>query len=201
MPVHVFPVGDEIVGGDVAVVSMVAPDSGPEAFQGFRPGLRSVLRLQGQTLRAEDRGRRPRRQAGGGAGAYAGRPPGRPPSYPLAFESGDQDRRIEARIDPQPGEVSVANNAFGADLAIDHTKIRVLYLEGANENFVAQAGYSWRRRGTRGLSHLFRGADGRHRCRVHGPRAGRRRGRLFRGLARRGSPKTPRNCSPTTRSS
>ena len=51
-------------------------------------------------------------------------------SYPLAFESGDQDRRIEARIDPQPGEVSVANNAFGSDLAIDHTKIRVLYLEG-----------------------------------------------------------------------
>ena len=37
-------------------------------------------------------------------------------SYPLVFESGDQDRRIEARIEPQPGEVSVANNAFGADL-------------------------------------------------------------------------------------
>ena len=34
--------------------------------------------------------------------------------------------------------MSVANNAFGADLAIDHTKIRVLYLEGSNESYVEQ---------------------------------------------------------------
>jgi uncharacterized membrane protein len=32
----------------------------------------------------------------------------------------------------------VSNNAFGADLAIDHTKIRVLYLEGATDTYVVQ---------------------------------------------------------------
>jgi uncharacterized membrane protein len=37
-----------------------------------------------------------------------------------------------------PGEVSLANNAFAADIAIDHTKIRVLYLEGAVERYVVQ---------------------------------------------------------------
>ena len=58
--------------------------------------------------------------------------------YSLVFESGDQDRHIEARIDPQPGEVSASNNAFGADLAIDHTKIRVLYLEGATDRYAVQ---------------------------------------------------------------
>ena len=32
VPVHVLPVGDENVGGDVAIVSMVAPNSGPEVL-------------------------------------------------------------------------------------------------------------------------------------------------------------------------
>ena len=50
---------------------------GAEVFEGRRAGLRAELRLQGQTLRAEDRGRRVRRQAGGGARPHAGRPPGR----------------------------------------------------------------------------------------------------------------------------
>ncbi len=67
--------------------------------------------------------------------------------YSLVFESGDQDRRIEARIDVQPGEVSQANNAFGADLAIDHTKIRVLYIEGAGERYVASRSESGARTG------------------------------------------------------
>src|SRR5262249_61627248 len=58
--------------------------------------------------------------------------------YSLAFESGDQDCRIEARIEPQPGEVSTSNNTFGADVAIDHTKIRVLYLEGTTDLYMVE---------------------------------------------------------------
>ena len=61
-------------------------------------------------------------------------------SYSLAFESGDRDRRVEARIDPLPNEVSSSNNSFGADLAIDHTKIRVLYIEGLAERVVIRQG-------------------------------------------------------------
>ncbi len=34
--------------------------------------------------------------------------------------------------------MSASNNAFGADLAIDHTKIRVLYLEGATDRYAVQ---------------------------------------------------------------
>jgi uncharacterized membrane protein len=138
IPVHVFPVGDENVGGDVALVSMVAPNQvrkyskvSAQVFvrcYGYK-GQRSELKIV--------------------AVAPDGKPDivlARTPllfqdglaSYSLVFESGDQDRHIEARIDPQPGEVSVANNLFGADLAIDHTKIRVLYLEGAAESYVAQ---------------------------------------------------------------
>ena len=96
-------------------------------------------------------------------------------SYSLAFESGDQDRRIEARIDPQPGEVSAANNAFGVDLAIDHTKIRVLYLEGATDSYV-QRGRRLRRRrraSPRGLLIPPGSTDGRPGCRVHGRHARR----------------------------
>ena len=52
-------------------------------------------------------------------------------SATIAFESGDEDRRIEAQDRAQPGEVSTQNNTFAADIAIDHTKIRILYLEGA----------------------------------------------------------------------
>jgi uncharacterized membrane protein len=137
VPVHVLPVGDEHVGGDVAIVSVVAPNQvrkfSKVAAQvyvrsyGYK-GKRSELRIvtgesQGkpQTVLA----RIPIVLQDGVAG------------YSLVFESGDQDRRIEARIDPQPDEVSALNNAFGADLAIDHTKIRVLYIEGATDSYAA----------------------------------------------------------------
>ena len=173
VPVHVFPVGDENVGGDVAIVSMVAPD---QVRKYSKVSAQVFVRCFGY------KGKRSELKI------VAVGPDGKPDavlartpvvlqegltSYPLAFESGDQDRRIEARIDPQPGEVSVANNAFGADLAIDHTKIRVLYLEGANERFVAAARPSRarRRRGPRGLLIPSGGADGGPGCRVHGRRA------------------------------
>jgi uncharacterized membrane protein len=137
VPVHVFLVGDENVGGDVAIVSMVAPN---QVRKYSNVSAQVYVRCFGY------KGKRSELKI------VAVRPDGKPDvvlartpvvfqeglaSYTLAFESGDQDRRIEARIDPQPGEVSVANNAFGADLAIDHTKIRVLYIEGANESFIA----------------------------------------------------------------
>jgi uncharacterized membrane protein len=140
VPVHVFPVGDENVGGDVAIVSMVAPN---QVRKYSKVSAQVFLRCYGY------RGKRAELKivavgAGGKPDAVLARTPvvfqEGLTSYSLTFESGDLDRRIEARIDPQPGEVSVANNAFGADLAIDHTKIRVLYIEGATESFVMQRG-------------------------------------------------------------
>jgi uncharacterized membrane protein len=140
VPIHVYPVGDEQVGGDVAIVSMVAPSLARKHTQlsaqvyvrsyGYK-GKRAELKLVPI-----------------GPDGAAGPPIARTPivlqdgmtPYTLAFESGDQDRRLEARIDTQPGEASAANNAFAAELAIDHTKIRVLYLEGSSESYVVRQG-------------------------------------------------------------
>jgi uncharacterized membrane protein len=138
VPIHVLPVGDEDVGGDVAIVSMVAPN---QARKYSRVAAQVYVRSYGY------KGKRSELKIV--AVASDGKPEtvlAHTPvilkdglaSYSLVFESGDQDRRIESRLDPQPGEVSALNNTFGADLTIDHTKIRVLYLEGTNEQYVVQ---------------------------------------------------------------
>ena len=76
VPIHVFPAGESGGGGDVAIVALVAAQPGPQVLQGRRAGLRAVLRLQGPSRRAEDRGRAARRPGGIRAGADAGRPGG-----------------------------------------------------------------------------------------------------------------------------
>ena len=140
VPIHVVPVGDEEVGGDVAIVSMVAPNLVRKSTQipvqlfvrsyGYK-GKRAEVKLS--ALGPDGR-----------PGASLARVPvvlqDGLASYSLTFESGDQDRRIAATVDPQPGEASTDNNTFVADVAIDHTKIRVLYLEGSNEQFVTRKG-------------------------------------------------------------
>src|SRR5262249_40997273 len=131
VPIHVLPVGEPAVGGDVAIVSLTAPSqvrkSSKVAAQVFvrsfgYKGRRAELRIVASA-------------ADGKPGAMLTQTPivlqDGLRSYSLSFESGDQDRHIEAQIAPQPGEVSTSNNVFAADMAIDHTKIRVLYLEGA----------------------------------------------------------------------
>ncbi len=138
LPVHVLPVGDEDVGGDVAIVSLVAPNQ-----------VRKFARVAAQVY-VRSYGYKGKRselkivtvESDGKPEAVLARTPvvlsDGVTSYSLVFESGNQDRRIEARIDLQSGEVSATNNAFAADLAIDHTKIRVLYIEGTADRYVAQ---------------------------------------------------------------
>jgi uncharacterized membrane protein len=148
VPIHVLPAGEPDVGGDIAIVSLVAP---AQVRKSSKVAAQVFLRSYGY------KGRR------GDLKIVAALGPGKPEallahtpivlddglkSYSLSFASGEQDRRIEARIDPQPGEVSTSNNVFAADMAIDHTKIRVLYLEGATEQFIEQAVQSVLGRGT-----------------------------------------------------
>jgi uncharacterized membrane protein len=140
VPVHVLPVGEGDAGGDVAVVSLVAP---AQVRKFSTVAARVFVRSYGY------KGRRAELKI------VAVDPQGRPrgvlahtpialtdglSDFTLTFNAGDEDRRIEARVDPQPGEVSADNNAFAADLAIDHTKIRVLYLEGSTEFYPARTG-------------------------------------------------------------
>lgn len=140
VPIHVVPLGDDRVGGDVAIVSMVAPGS---VRKHSRVPAQVFVRSYGY------KGRRAElRLAAAGPDGRPGPVLARTPvvlqdglaGYTLSFESGDQDRRIAATVDVQPGEVSSDNNTFAADVDIDHTKIRVLYLEGATEQFVERRG-------------------------------------------------------------
>jgi uncharacterized membrane protein len=140
VPIHVVPVGDPDVGGDIAIVSMVAP---PQVRKHSRVTVQVFIRsygYKGQRIELK--------LVAVTAGPDAASRPvlARTPvvlqegitSASLTFDSGDEDRRIEARIDPRPGEVSAENNVFAADVAIDHTKIRILYLEGALDRYVQQ---------------------------------------------------------------
>ena len=140
VPISVVPVGDENVGGDVAIVSMVAPSQVRKSSQipvsvfvrsyGYK-GKRSDLTL---CVVGPD----------GKPGAVLARTPvalqDGLSSYTLTYPSGEIERKIVAAIPVQAGEVSADNNAFSADVAIDHTKIRVLYVEGSAERFVTKRG-------------------------------------------------------------
>ena len=207
VPIHVYPIGDENVGGDIAIVSMVAPEQvrkfsniAAQVFVrsfGYK-GKHSELKLVAVGSRGKPDSVLARTPIVLDDGLA---------SYSVNFESGDEDRHIEARIEPQPGEVSASNNAFGADLAIDHTKIRVLYLEGATDNYVQErvvAAVGGRQ--VRGAYSAPPGStDGRPGYRMHGCHTRRRPRAIFRCSrvptnARADWPKPLRSCSLTTRS-
>jgi uncharacterized membrane protein len=139
VPIHVFPAGEPGVGGDAAIVAMVAPN---QVRKSSKVAAQVFVRSFGYKGRRAELKIAAANPGGPGEAVLAHTPivlDDGLRSYSMTFESGDQDRRIEARIDPQPGEVSTSNNAFAAEMAIDHTKIRVLYLEGDTERFIEQA--------------------------------------------------------------
>ena len=141
VPVHVLPVGDEHVGGDVAIVSVVAPNQvrkfskvAAQVFvrsYGYK-GKRSELKIvTGESRR------------------QAARPSS--PAYRSSFKMAWPATRLFLSRATRTGisrrgsirnrtRCRRSNNAFGADLAIDHTKIRVLYIEGATDRYAAQRG-------------------------------------------------------------
>src|SRR5262249_37991243 len=136
IPIHVYPAGEPGVGGDAAIVAMVAPS---QVRKSSKVAAQVFVRSFGYKGRRVEMKITAPNPNGQGEAVLADTPivlDDGLRSYSLTFESGDQDRRIEARIDTQPGEVSTSNNTFAAEMAIDHTKIRVLYLEGDTERFI-----------------------------------------------------------------
>ncbi|MEJ7636481.1 MAG: hypothetical protein WKF75_00450 [Singulisphaera sp.] len=170
IPIHVLPVGDNDVGGDVAVVSMVVPNLVRKHMQVSAQVFVRSFGYHGQ--------RTDLKLVAPGADGQPGPVLAHVPvvlrdglaSYTLAFDSGEQDRLVEARIAPRPGEVSASNNVFRADLAIDRTKVRVLYLEGSTEREVVRQGlFGLGGTKVRGAySPLQEAADGRPGHRMHG---------------------------------
>ena len=101
VPIHVVPVGEPNVGGDVAIVSMVAP---PQVRKYSRVAVQVFVRSFGYPGRRVELKLAAASPAGSSVGgAVLGRTPlvlqDGVMSATIPFESGDEDRRIEARSD------------------------------------------------------------------------------------------------------
>ena len=51
----------------------------------------------------------------------------------LSFRTDTKTRKLQFHVSSLPDEVSTANNSFKAEVQIDRTKIRVLYVEGSSQ--------------------------------------------------------------------
>lgn len=130
VPVHVVPAGRLGRGGDVAVVSMVVPS---RVRKHSRVSARVLVRSYGYD------GRRAELElsavgADGSASSRLNRLPimlaSGVQTFDLTFQSDLQTTRVRASVPLQPDEVSAENNAAESEVAVDRTKIRVLYVEG-----------------------------------------------------------------------
>jgi len=129
VPIHVVPVGEAGKGGDLAVVGVV---SSPKVRKNSQVEVRVFLRSYGyDDKRCElivtsiDRSGTRRKLNSMPITVRSGIQ-----SFTTSYQSGDISQKIEVAITPLPGEMSVENNRYNFDVAIDRTKIRVLYVEG-----------------------------------------------------------------------
>ncbi|HEY2253793.1 MAG TPA: vWA domain-containing protein, partial [Planctomycetaceae bacterium] len=130
VPIHVVPVGDTGKGGDVAIVGVVAPDLVRRFAQ---VDMQIFLRSFGY----EGRNAKLVLSALADNGSVDHEVTSTPitlrkgiQSVPLTFQSDPKMRKLRVSIKPQEDEISEANNHFDTEIAIDRTKIRVLYVEG-----------------------------------------------------------------------
>lgn len=133
VPIHVVPVGDTGKGGDVAIAAVVAP---PRSRKFTEVEVQVFLRSFGfEGRRAEVE----LLDLSEGADA-----PRKLASLPITLQSGFQSvslsfrtelttRKLRVAVPLLAGEVSEHNNQLDTEMAIDRTKIRVLYLEGSSQ--------------------------------------------------------------------
>ncbi len=149
VPIHVAPIGDTTKGGDIAVAAVVAP---PRARKFTEIEVQVFLRSYGydgkraevQLLEVGDGNRADRQLA---------------PPLPITLQSGFQSvslsfrtelstRKLRVAVPPLADEVSSHNNQIETEMAIDRTKLRVLYIEGSPQPFsMAQVGGQYQVRG------------------------------------------------------
>lgn len=130
VPIHVVPVGDTGKGGDVAIVGVVAPDLVRRFAQ---VDMQIFLRSFGY----EGRNARLVLSTLADNGSVDHEVTSTPitlrkgiQSVPLTFQTDPKMRKLRVSIKPQEDEISDDNNHFDTEIAIDRTKIRVLYVEG-----------------------------------------------------------------------
>jgi|GEM_PF-549514 len=135
-PIHVVPIGDGAKAGDVAIAAVVAP---PRARKFTEVEVQVFLRSFGfdgkrakvQLLEIGADGRADRELT---------------PALPITLQSGFQSvslpfrtelstRKLRVAISPLANEISDRNNQLETEMAIDRTKLRVLYIEGSPQPF------------------------------------------------------------------
>ncbi|NLS95248.1 MAG: hypothetical protein GXX96_24080 [Planctomycetaceae bacterium] len=140
VPIHVVPLGELNRGGDIAVVNMVTPDRVRKYSQvgvtvwvrsyGY-DGLRTELLLKERKRPGQDVQPLVRLPVTLSSGVQ---------TFNLTFQSDLHTTQVEASIPVRPDEVSPRNNSVSADILVDRTKIRVLYIEGSNSGFRRRVG-------------------------------------------------------------
>ncbi|HEV3338758.1 MAG TPA: hypothetical protein VG125_00330 [Pirellulales bacterium] len=132
-PIHVVPVGDVSKGGDVAVAAVVAPQRARKFTEvEVQVFLRSFgfdgKRTEVQLLEVGDRQRADRQLASLPITLQSGFQ-----SVSLSFRTDLSTRKLRVVIPPLANEISDRNNQVDTEMAIDRTKIRVLYVEGSSQ--------------------------------------------------------------------
>ncbi|MBI1246245.1 hypothetical protein GC197_00185 [bacterium] len=143
VPIHVVPVGHSSGTGDVAIVSLVVPTRVGKftenelqiflrsyGFTGQRTMVRVLSRDKPDGTPSATLAAVPITLSGGAQAATA------------TFHMSDRTEDLEVVIDPIEGELTDRNNRVETRVAIDHTKVRVLYVEGEQTsvlgNFLSQ---------------------------------------------------------------
>ena len=128
IPVHVVPVGDEKISGDVAIQDIDAPR---HILPGTRVPVRVTVRSHGYTGQRTELSIRS--SAGQRGDALA--------TLPITLLDGEQvhelvidtDRAkgpLTVLVSPLPHEAIAGNNSVGFQIAARNSKIRVIYMEG-----------------------------------------------------------------------
>ena len=130
VPVHAVPVGNTESGGDVALVSLVIPNTARKQSEVHAQAFLRSYGYDGQRVSVQlnsmdENGRRLRRMATVPVTLQSGFQ-----SVPISFRTGAETQTLEAVVTNQPNEVSTDNNHIESEIMISREKIRVLYVEG-----------------------------------------------------------------------
>jgi uncharacterized membrane protein len=133
VPLHVVPIGDTTKGGDVAFAAVVLP---PRVRKFTEVEVQVFIRSFGfdgqrsevQLLEMESGGRPGRKLANLPITLQSGFQ-----SVSLSFRTEVATRRLRIAVPLMANEVTERNNQIDAEMGIDRTKIRVLYIEGSRQ--------------------------------------------------------------------
>jgi uncharacterized membrane protein len=128
VPIHVAPVGDERISGDVAVQNIDAP-------RDARPGMRVPIRVtvRGRGYDGERSELRIRSAAKPDGDALATLPvtlSGGEQAFELVIDTDRAKGPLTVEISPLPHEAIAANNVVPLQISPRSKKIRVIYMEG-----------------------------------------------------------------------